>query len=124
MVGRETIRVLGRSPFYDMALTCSGQLSYLGTSWRKDVAFAGYGVPLQGDMSAGKMIFGVEGADPARRSRLIQLLGASSPPALCLPLCHSRPSPLTPLSSAARARAALTRPCAPPPDPQTPPATS
>jgi hypothetical protein len=28
-------------------LTCSGQLSYLGTSWRKDVAFAGYGVPLQ-----------------------------------------------------------------------------
>lgn len=29
------------------ALTCSGQLSYLGTSWRKDVAFAGYGVALQ-----------------------------------------------------------------------------
>lgn len=28
-------------------LTCSGQLGYLGTSWRKDVAFAGYGVPLQ-----------------------------------------------------------------------------
>lgn len=28
-------------------LTCSGRLSYLGTSWRKDVAFAGYGVPLQ-----------------------------------------------------------------------------
>jgi hypothetical protein len=28
-------------------LTCTGQLSYLGTSWRKDVAFAGYGVPLQ-----------------------------------------------------------------------------
>ena len=55
-------------------LTCSGQLSYLGTSWRKDVAFAGYGVPLQGDISAGKMIFGVEGVDPARRTRLIQLL--------------------------------------------------
>lgn len=31
----------------DMDLTCSGQLSYLGNSWRKDVSFAGYGVPLQ-----------------------------------------------------------------------------
>lgn len=28
------------------ALTCSGQLSYLGTSWRKDVTCAGYGVSL------------------------------------------------------------------------------
>jgi CCR4-NOT complex subunit CAF16 len=38
------------------------------------VAFAGYGVPLQGDISAGKMIFGMEGIDPARRSKLIELL--------------------------------------------------
>lgn len=74
MVGRETIRVLQHSPFYDMDLTCSGQLSYLGTSWRKDVAFAGYGVPLQGDITAGKMIFGVEGVDPERRRQLVQLL--------------------------------------------------
>ncbi len=28
----------------------------------------------QGDISAGKMIFGVEGVDPARRAQLIQLL--------------------------------------------------
>ena len=28
----------------------------------------------QGDISAGKMIFGVEGVDPARRTQLIQLL--------------------------------------------------
>lgn len=55
-------------------LTCSGQLSYLGTSWRKDVAFAGYGVPLQGDITAGKMIFGVDGADPERRAELVRLL--------------------------------------------------
>eukprot|EP00955_Chlamydomonas_euryale_P037802 350891-Chlamydomonas_euryale.AAC.6 len=32
------------------------------------------GVPLQGDLSAGKMIFGVDGVDPARRARLIELL--------------------------------------------------
>lgn len=74
MVGRQVIRVLGRSPFYDMQLTCSGELSYLGTQWRKDVAFAGYGVPLQGDITAGKMLFGVEGTDPGRRRALIQLL--------------------------------------------------
>ncbi|KAI8469699.1 MAG: P-loop containing nucleoside triphosphate hydrolase protein [Monoraphidium minutum] len=74
MVGRSVITVLGRSPFYDLPLTCTGQLSYLGTSWRKDVAFAGYGVPLQGDITAGKMIFGVDGVDPARRERLIKLL--------------------------------------------------
>ncbi len=74
MVDRELIQVIGRPPFHDTQLTCSGQLSYLGTSWRKDVAFAGYGVPHQGDISAGKMIFGVEGVDPARRTRLIQML--------------------------------------------------
>uniref|UniRef100_A0A383WA31 ABC transporter domain-containing protein n=1 Tax=Tetradesmus obliquus TaxID=3088 RepID=A0A383WA31_TETOB len=74
MVGRDKIRVLGQSPFYAMDLTCSGQLSYLGTSWRKDVAFAGYGVPLQGDITAGKMIFGVEGVCPERRRQLVQLL--------------------------------------------------
>eukprot|EP00798_Chlamydomonas_sp_ICE-L_P031084 gene31084-6210_t len=74
MVGKEDVLVLGRSPFHDMQLTCSGELSYLGTSWRKDVACAGYGVPLQGDVSAGKMIFGVEGIDPKRRDTLVELL--------------------------------------------------
>lgn len=29
---------------------------------------------VQGDISAGKMIFGVEGVDPARRARLVELL--------------------------------------------------
>lgn len=38
------------------------------------MAFAGYGVPLQGDMSAGKMIFGVEGVDPDRRAKLVGML--------------------------------------------------
>lgn len=74
MVGKDDVCVIGRPPFHDTALTCSGQLSYLGTSWRKDVAFAGYGVPMQGDISAGKMIFGVDGVDASRRSKLITLL--------------------------------------------------
>lgn len=29
---------------------------------------------LQGDISAGKMIFGVEGVDPARRAELVAML--------------------------------------------------
>ena len=29
------------------SLTSSGDLSYLGAQWRRDVAFAGYGIPLQ-----------------------------------------------------------------------------
>lgn len=74
MVGKEEVLVLGRPPFHDLELTCTGQLSYLGTSWRRDVACAGYGVPLQGDISAGKMIFGVPGVPPARRAQLITLL--------------------------------------------------
>jgi CCR4-NOT complex subunit CAF16 len=35
---------------------------------------AGRRGPAQGDLEAGKMIFGVEGVDPARRQRLIDLL--------------------------------------------------
>jgi len=54
-------------------LTCSGQLAYLGTTWRRDVSFAG-DVALQADVTAGKVIFGVEGACPKRRSELVRLL--------------------------------------------------
>jgi CCR4-NOT complex subunit CAF16 len=49
-------------------------LSYLGTAWRRDIAFAGYGVALQGDFSAGEMIRGVKEVDPERRDKLIKLL--------------------------------------------------
>lgn len=56
MVNRETIRILGRPAFHDTSLLCSGDLSYLGNSWRRDIAFAGYGVALQGDFSAGELI--------------------------------------------------------------------
>eukprot|EP01024_Parvocaulis_polyphysoides_P051759 TRINITY_DN5103_c0_g2_i1.p1 TRINITY_DN5103_c0_g2~~TRINITY_DN5103_c0_g2_i1.p1 ORF type:complete len:297 (-),score=25.12 TRINITY_DN5103_c0_g2_i1:148-1038(-) len=74
MVPKEMIRVLGRPPFHDMQLTCDGELSYLGSAWRRDVAFAGYDVPLQGDIGAGEMIMGITGVDEARRDMLIDLL--------------------------------------------------
>ncbi|OUZ99568.1 ABC transporter-like [Macleaya cordata] len=74
MVDPQMVRVLGRSAFHDTALTCSGDLCYLGGEWRRDVAFAGFDVPIQMDVSAEKMIFGVSGIDPQRRAELIKVL--------------------------------------------------
>ncbi|KAM0954547.1 putative ABC-type ferric hydroxamate transporter [Dioscorea sansibarensis] len=74
MVGPEMVRVLGRSAFHDTFLTSSGDLSYLGGEWRRDVAFAGFEVSIQMDVSAEKMIFGVTGVDPQRRDELIKVL--------------------------------------------------
>lgn len=74
MVEPEMVRVLGRSAFHDTTLTSSGDLCYLGGEWRRDVAFAGFEVPIQMDISAEKMIFGVAGIDPARRAELIKVL--------------------------------------------------
>ncbi|XAR58649.1 Iron-chelate-transporting ATPase [Bertholletia excelsa] len=71
--GRDVVRVLNCSAFHDTNLVCSGDLSYLGGSWSKTVGSAGE-VPLQGDFSAEHMIFGVEGIDPIRREKLIELL--------------------------------------------------
>jgi len=74
MVEPSMVRVLGRSAFHDTALTSSGDLCYLGGEWRRDVAFAGFEVPIQMDVSADKMIFGVSGIDPHRRAELIKVL--------------------------------------------------
>jgi CCR4-NOT complex subunit CAF16 len=74
MVDRNAVRILGRPAFHDISLTSSGALSYLGPQWRRDVAFAGSNVPMQGDIAAGDMINGVEDVDPARRDRLVSLL--------------------------------------------------
>lgn len=41
--------------------------------WRREVAFAGFEVPIQMDVSAEKMIFGVAGIDPQRRAELIKV---------------------------------------------------
>ncbi|EFJ37690.1 ATP-binding cassette transporter, subfamily I, member 2, SmABCI2 [Selaginella moellendorffii] len=71
--GKDVVQVLGRSAFHDTALTCDGDLAYLGESWNRPIGSAG-DVPLQGDFTAEHMIFGVEGIDPDRRQRLIDLL--------------------------------------------------
>lgn len=73
LVNEDTVRILGRPAFHDLRLASSGDLSYLGPQWRRDVASAGT-LALQGDISAGAMLFGVEGADPRRRADLISLL--------------------------------------------------
>ena len=41
--------------------------------WRRDVAFAGFEVTIQMDISAEKMIYGVSGIDPQRRDELIKV---------------------------------------------------
>ncbi|XP_010270871.1 PREDICTED: ABC transporter I family member 20 [Nelumbo nucifera] len=74
MVEPHMVRVLGKSAFHDTGLTSSGDLCYLGGEWRRDVAFAGFEVPIQMDISAEKMIFGVSGIDPQRRAELIKVL--------------------------------------------------
>ncbi|KAF7058307.1 hypothetical protein CFC21_065393 [Triticum aestivum] len=74
MVDPSMVGVLGRSAFHDTALTSSGDLCYLGGEWRRDVAFAGYQVNIQMDISAEKMLFGVTGVDPQRRDELIKIL--------------------------------------------------
>ncbi|XP_031486707.1 ABC transporter I family member 20 [Nymphaea colorata] len=74
MVEPEMVRVLGRSAFHDTNLSASGDLCYLGGEWRRDIAFAGFEVPIQMDVSAEKMIFGVSGIDHQRREELIKVL--------------------------------------------------
>ncbi|KAL8530252.1 hypothetical protein ACS0TY_007339 [Phlomoides rotata] len=71
--GKDVVRVLNCSAFHDTKLVCDGDLAYLGESWSKAVGSAGE-IPLQGDFSAEHMIFGVEGVDPTRRDKLIELL--------------------------------------------------
>ncbi|KAL5062695.1 hypothetical protein RYX36_024432 [Vicia faba] len=73
MVELEMVRVLGRLAFHDTALESSGDLCYLGGEWRRDVAFSGFEVLIQMDISGEKMIFGVAGIDPERRAGLIKV---------------------------------------------------
>ena len=67
------VSVLGRNAFQDTDLCCSGQLAYIGGQWQKDVAFAGYAVPLQGDFPASRMLDSLP-CDPARKARIIRAL--------------------------------------------------
>lgn len=74
MVPQGAVQVLGEPPFHATALTSSGELSYIGGNWERDIAFAGYAIPLQGDFTAEKMIKGVPGVDAARQNRLMKVL--------------------------------------------------
>lgn len=47
MVSQGTVLVYGHSPFHHTELTTSGELAYLGGNWVRDIAFAGYSIPLQ-----------------------------------------------------------------------------
>ena len=47
MVPEAAVRVLGHPPFHNTELTSCGDLSYLGGNWDRDIAFAGYSIPLQ-----------------------------------------------------------------------------
>jgi CCR4-NOT complex subunit CAF16 len=40
MVGEDVVRVIGKPPFHDIALTCSGDLGYLGSQWRRNIGSA------------------------------------------------------------------------------------
>lgn len=45
----------------------------LNEQWRREVAFAGFDVAIQMDISAEKMLFGVSGVNPERRAELIKV---------------------------------------------------
>ena len=74
MVPEHMIRVMGKSAFHATSLTTTGALAYVGGNWTRDVAFAGYSIPLAGDFPAQKMLDSVKDADPARKERLIKVL--------------------------------------------------
>jgi len=74
MVGKDAVKVNGKPPFHDTKLTSSGELAFLGTTWRRSVGCAGNNVAMAADVTAEVMLHGIEGADDARRRRLIELL--------------------------------------------------
>lgn len=74
MVPREAVQVLGESPFFNTSLISHNILSYIGGSWRRDVAFAGYDVPMSADIRAGDMIERVHGVKASRRELVMKVL--------------------------------------------------
>ena len=46
MVPEAAVTVMGQPPFHSHSLTSSGALSYVGGNWERDIAFAGYAIPL------------------------------------------------------------------------------
>lgn len=60
MAAEGAVSVCGRDAFRDTDLTCSGDLSYIGGNWQRDIAFAGISIPLAGDFPAEKMLSGLQ----------------------------------------------------------------
>ena len=71
LVDDDMIRVLGKSAF---AMNESTGVSYLGNSWTRTVAFAGYNVPYSADIRAGDMMATLQAEFPARRDALMEVL--------------------------------------------------
>lgn len=74
MIPKEMVSVMGEPPFHTTHLTMSGELSYIGGSWTREVAFAGNSIPLSGDFPAGKMIDNIRNVDPARKKEIMEVL--------------------------------------------------
>lgn len=74
MVREGAVTVLGASPFHSTSLTTSGSLNYVGGNWERDVAFAGYSIPLAGDIPARQMLNSMPGVSKERIERLIDVL--------------------------------------------------
>jgi CCR4-NOT complex subunit CAF16 len=75
MIKKEQISVLGRPPFHDTALTCDGELQYLGGSWRRDIAFA-VSSPLGRTFTAFDMSPPLLAPSEKRRGRISEKCGA------------------------------------------------
>lgn len=74
MVPEGSVKVLEKSPFHVTSLTSSGSLNYVGGNWERDIAFAGYSIPLAGDIPARQMLNSMPDVDPARIQTLIKVL--------------------------------------------------
>eukprot|EP01023_Acetabularia_acetabulum_P012476 TRINITY_DN15841_c0_g1_i1.p1 TRINITY_DN15841_c0_g1~~TRINITY_DN15841_c0_g1_i1.p1 ORF type:complete len:361 (+),score=51.01 TRINITY_DN15841_c0_g1_i1:104-1186(+) len=74
MVPKESVKVLGQPPFHTTSLTSAGHLAYVGGNWERDIAFAGYSIPLQGDFPASRILDGIQGVDESRKQKIIKVL--------------------------------------------------
>lgn len=74
MVAKDQCTILGSPPFYATHLTVAGQLSYIGGNWERDIAFAGYSIPLAGDFPASQMLDSIHNVSAERRRKLVEVL--------------------------------------------------
>eukprot|EP01025_Chloroclados_australasicus_P005718 TRINITY_DN11799_c0_g1_i3.p1 TRINITY_DN11799_c0_g1~~TRINITY_DN11799_c0_g1_i3.p1 ORF type:complete len:363 (-),score=48.50 TRINITY_DN11799_c0_g1_i3:1002-2090(-) len=74
MVPKDEVKILGQPPFHATGLTTGGQLAYVGGNWERDIAFAGYSIPLQGDFPASQILNSIQGVSEERRQKIIKVL--------------------------------------------------